>query len=842
MAPIASFFTGFFGVSLVSFLLRLVAEVRPTSAAALIGVAAFLAAGALAAAFVPRVEHRLVRVVGAVLFVGLALMLRGSIESIRHADGPWMLGAIVAGAFVTARLQGGGSLEPGPLLLGAALGLLAQEWLFLPLFPFGDWLVLASVLLSATRQIGERTSDADTERDERGWSVRLLEPAIAGIAIGSAFALARPFLLQQTSGLRFSHELVGAVLLLGIALGAFLRLSRFPGPIARVVTALVGVAALCAMFRMQLLRGSSARAMQEIWLGDHPIGSEFRAVQILAGLASVASGAWLSNVFGARLRPLAAAAAFSGIAIGAIGATHALADGARAWPVRILGEPRALVREGPLEIYAAHHITEDGVLRSVRNMTQAEGAHHLQWHNRRTTRIPTFAGLESQEIVTPAEISHGTSLLLVGNVTAHHRESMGATTFGRYAIVPTLPVLDRAMFGDERHASFAELIDERARFDAITFVSTPNLADEAARMLTRERFRDAKALLAENGSVFVWLDLQAIGLDEAGAVGRALAAEFPTIRTWLTADGFAGPFIAFEAGSLPPATDTGFRVQLPPATLLDVGGTRVNSILDPIAELMRPTAKIERTLPDESRLRALASRVRAATSGSDRAAVGEAVGSILDALAQHELDYFDVELLNAKNERNRLTEPQADAMAKAIAAAPSDPFVHQAVLNFIVFAFAKKNYELCDRVLLPALAAHPDDEDLRLISGRINFELLDDEAAIEDLEFVVSAGHATAEAYRVLGMAYHRSKDLPAAMSALEAALQLAPEDLAVVRAFGLCLADTAQGVQAVPMLKRVLTQNPKDKEVRAKLLQLEPNAELPLEPVTPNEFPHDNK
>ncbi|MBK6939682.1 MAG: tetratricopeptide repeat protein [Planctomycetes bacterium] len=842
MAPIASFFTGFFGVSLVSFLLRLVAEVRPTSAAALIGVAAFLAAGALLAAFVPRVEHRLVRVIGAIAFVGLALVLRGSIESIRHADGPWMLGAIVAGAFVAARMQGGGSLEPGLVLLGAALGLLAQDWLFLPLFPFGDWLVLASVLLCATRQIGEGATKDESVRDERGWSSRLLEPALAGIAIGFALALARPFLLQQTSGLRFSHEVVGVVLLLGIALGAFLRLRRYPGPIARVVTALLGIAALGAMFRVQLIRGSSARAMQETWLGDHPIGSEFRAVQILAGLASVAAGAWLTNVLGARIRPLAAAAVFSGAAIGAIGATHALADGAKAWPTRLFGEPRALVREGPLEIYAGHRITEDGVLRSVRNMTQAEGAHHLQWHNRRTTRIPTFAGLESQEIFTPAEITHGTSLLLVGNVTAHHRESIGATTFGRYAIVPTIPLLDRTMFGDERHASFTELIAESARFDVITFVSTPNLDDESARMLTRERFRDAKALLAERGSVFVWLDLQAIGLDEVAAVGRALAAEFSTIRTWLTADGFAGPFVGFEAGSLPAAGDTGFRVQLPASTLLDVGGTRANSVLDPIVELMRPTAKLERTLPSEARLRALAARVRAATSGTDRAAVGEAVASILDALAQHVIDYFDVELLNAKSERDRLTEPQADAMAKAIASAPSVPFVHQAVLNFIVFAFAKKNYELCDRVLLPALAAHPDDEDLRLISGRINFELLDDEAAIEDLEFVVSAGHATAEAYRVLGMAYHRSKDLPAALSALEAALQVAPEDFSVLRAFGLCLADTEEGSKAIPILQRVLTQNPKDKEVRAKLLQLEPNAVLPLEPETQNEFPHDDK
>ncbi len=52
-------------------------------------------------------------------------------------------------------------------------------------------------------------------------------------------------------------------------------------------------------------------------------------------------------------------------------------------------------------------------------------------------------------------------------------------------------------------------------------------------------------------------------------------------------------------------------------------------------------------------------------------------------------------------------------MSKAIATAPENPFVHQAVLNFVVFAFTKKNYELCDRVLLPALSAHPDDEDLR---------------------------------------------------------------------------------------------------------------------------------
>lgn len=840
MNPIASFFTGFFGVSLVSFLLRLVAEVRDTTSAALIGVAAFLAAGAFAATLVPRIENRLVRIVGAVLFVGLVLVVRDSVESLRHADSPFSMVAIVAGAFVFAKLQGGGALEPGALLLGAALGLIAQEWVFLPLFPFGDWIVLAAVLLSATRQVGDAADDEP--RDERGWSARLLEPAVAGLAIGLAFALARPFLLQQTSGLRFSHEAVGAVLLLGIALGAFLRVSRFPGPIARIVTALLAIAAMVVMFRAQLLRGSSARAMQEIWLGEHPIGAELRAVQILAGLASVAAGMWLSNVLGARVRPLSAAAMFGGAAIGAIGATHWLADGARDWPTAVLGETRALVREGPLEIYAAHRITEDGVLRAVRNMTQAEGAHHLQWHNRRATRVPNYEGLESQEVVVPSEITSGTSLLLVGNVTHRHRESLGITTFGSSVIVPTLPILDRALLGDERHATFAELRRESARFDAITFVSTPTLSDEAARMLTRERFRDAKALLSDRGSVFVWLDARAVGLDEAGAIARALAAEFGSIRCWLTVDGFAGPFLLLEAGPLAAVTDTGFRVRLPAATLLEVGGTRVNSILDPVAELQRPQSKLDRTLPDEPQLRALAARIRAATSSTDRAAVGEAVGCILDALAQHALDYFDVELLNAKNERNRLTEPQADAMAKAIATAPKEPFVHQSVLSFIVFAFAKKNYELCDRVLLPALAADPDDEDLRLISGRINYELLDDEAAVEDLEFVVSSGHATAEAYRVLGMAYHRSKDLPAALSALETAMQLAPEDIAVVRAFGLCLADTDRAAQAVPLLHRALTQNPKDKEVRTKLLQLEPNAVVPQEPSTTDEFPHDNK
>lgn len=69
MNPIASFFSGFFGVSLLSFLLRLVAEVRPTTSAALIGVASFLALGAIAAAFVPRIHNRLVRIVGAVAFV-----------------------------------------------------------------------------------------------------------------------------------------------------------------------------------------------------------------------------------------------------------------------------------------------------------------------------------------------------------------------------------------------------------------------------------------------------------------------------------------------------------------------------------------------------------------------------------------------------------------------------------------------------------------------------------------------------------------------------------------------------------------------------------------------------
>ncbi len=842
MNPIASFFSGFFGVSLLSFLLRLVAEVRPTTSAALIGVASFLALGAIAAAFVPRIHNRLVRIVGAVAFVGIALYVRGSVDSLRHADSPFAMAAIVAIACVCVRLQGGGGLEPGAVLLGAAGGLIAQELMFLPLFPFADWLVLASILLSATRQLESGTDDEPSAIDARGFSARLLEPAIAGLAIGFAFALARPFLLQQTSGLRFSHELVGAVTWFGIALGAFLRVSRFPGPIARVVTGLLAIAAFGAMFRVQLLRGSNARAMQEIWLGDHPIGVEFRAVQILAGLACVASGAWLSNVLGARIRPFSAAAVFGGVAIGAMGATHCLADGAAAWPTRILGDTRGLVREGPLEIYAAHTITEDGVLRALRNMTQAEGAHHLQWHNRRATRIPTFAGLESQEIMTPSELTSGTSLLLVGNIAHHHRESIGATTFGRTVIVPTLPVIDRQMLGDERHATFAELRAERARFDVVDFVSTPTLADEAARMLTRERFRDAKDLLAERGSVFVWLDVQAVGIDEAAAIARALNAEFGAIRLWLAADGFAGPFLCLEAGPLAAAADNGFRVQLPPATLLDTGGTRVNSILDPVAELMRPSAKIDRTLPDAPRLSELAARVRTATAASDRAAIGDAVGSILDALAQHERDYFDVELLNAKNERNRLTEPQAVAMSKAIATAPENPFVHQAVLNFVVFAFTKKNYELCDRVLLPALSAHPDDEDLRLISGRINFELLDDEAAIDDLEQVVATGHATSEAYRVLGMAYHRAKDLPAAQSALETAMQLAPEDIAVVRALGLCLADAGQVDKAAPMLHRVLTQNPKDKEVRAKLLQLEPNAVLPMEPAAHDEFPHDEK
>jgi len=127
-----------------------------------------------------------------------------------------------------------------------------------------------------------------------------------------------------------------------------------------------------------------------------------------------------------------------------------------------------------------------------------------------------------------------------------------------------------------------------------------------------------------------------------------------------------------------------------------------------------------------------------------------------------------------------------------------------------------------DRLLLPALAAHPEDWFLRFLSGSMNFELLNDEAAIEDLETVLRQHQGHFNAALLLGRAYHRQGDLPSALSTLDAALDLEPEeDAALRRLLGLVLADAGYTDRAIQCLDLYLLDNPDDTEVQETLKRL---------------------
>jgi tetratricopeptide (TPR) repeat protein len=197
-----------------------------------------------------------------------------------------------------------------------------------------------------------------------------------------------------------------------------------------------------------------------------------------------------------------------------------------------------------------------------------------------------------------------------------------------------------------------------------------------------------------------------------------------------------------------------------------------------------------------------------------------ALADLVRALAVHAENFFDVEVPKNDLERHRITDEECDLLARALWAAPDHPQVMNQVRRFIALAQMVREYQRMDRVLLPALEAHPDDVGLRYVSGKANYEMQAFDLAVEDLEVVVRSDRMRFEAFLLLGLSYAKlaEPDHAAAIAALESARDLRPGSLDVLRELGIVLCEAGRLDEARPLLERVAAEVPGDAEVRARL------------------------
>ncbi len=787
---------------------RLSQEAAAGTAPGRVLAALALGACALLVSFVRRgaAEGRRTRLFGGlILLAGVALALLAAGAALPGR--PWLAAALFLLPALGLALLGGQTPHPAAFLVGCAIGLLVNATWLLPALGRTGPVTIAALLL-----VVARLAAPATQRDvpRRAWPVDVI---LCGLVLGCGFELARPFVLQHTSGSSFSHAAVNVVLLLGAGLGALLGLPKKGAWISRALLPLVALLALTNL--LFVLRNTSQPAV----LHDLTFAAaadtrltELSLARALLGLATIGAGLWLRDAL-ARLPACRGA----GVLLLALGAGAFLAqrvlEGDVSWPRVLLGEQRALIRHHPaLEILEEHLVTPDGVLRSGRDNTLAQAETHLWWQARRASRIEAFASLEAEEVSLAGSLRPaGGRLLLIGNATKRHRAAFTASPFTEYAVAPSIPVFAAASLeGEERLDAFAH-IPAGKTFSAIVVLAAATPAWGPARLLTREALARTHALLEPGGVLLVWFDLRVSPAETVAAVSLAVRQTCGPVRTWIALDGHAGPFLALEAGPLPKVEPDGFTQPLP-AEVLAGDWSRANTILDPVAETRRALRPTRCPLADAAELERLA-------QACERRA-GPALGHLLRALAIHSASFFDVESATHDNERHRIVDEECDELARALAAAPGDALVMNQVKRFIALAHAKGEYERLDRVLLPALAAHPDDAGLHYVSGKANFELQAFDLAIDDLELVVRSDRMQYEAYLLLGWSYAslEEPDFAAAISALEAARDLRPDALKALRALGVTLCRAGREAEAEQYLERVVGETPADEEARAYL------------------------
>lgn len=820
MRILASFIAGFALAPCIACVMWLVAADRPPASPSHAATLGALGAVALLCGLV-RVE----RVSLARFRCGALLLLCTSIAAVGYGEHlPGSLSAALACVLLPAAIGlaaiGGGPLQPAATALGAALGLLISEHSILPRHGSAILIPLAVLLLIAARRATPAAS-----APPRALGSRIVDLALVGLFAGYTSALAYPFLMQHLSGGRFSAMTLPILLLLGGGLGLAIA-ALFParGGLEKLVRALLPVLAVGVFlltFR-SLHAAADATTLDPAYFSERTDALllrraaaygdgrlfELAITQTLLGPLAVFSGLWFGQVSRDGRPGRSAGIVLLGAALGAALAGRGL-DGGTTWPGALAGNQSALIRRGPLELLDDFLIRSHGVLRIARNPTLSDDE-HLMWHGRRASRIKAFRLLEQQEVLLP--IDRGGRLLLVGNATANHRLAIGNSAATEYVVAPTLPLFHNAALAGESQRDLDDAGAATERFDAISVLSAPFLTLESARVLTRSRLAALRGMLADGGSLFVWLDLRAADDELIAGLQQAMRDACGSVRTWIAMDGYVGPLLAFEGGGLPPRTATEF------ATPIDLG----DAFDGPAACLTRPFAATRPPRPakhlplaDPGLLQRLASAIDA--TGAPAAA------ALLRALAEHSANYFPAEAVNDPLDRHRIVDAECTQLAAAVAAGADDPLVINQVKQFTVLAAARKEYRRLDLVLQPMLKHHPDDAGLRFVSGRAAYDLLDWESTIEDLEISLRESPRNPEASLMLGLAYARltPPDFASAISALQTGRELAPDDADIVRALGMVLADSGREAEAVQYLERAVMLRPIDWEARSRLEEI---------------------
>lgn len=813
-----SFATGLLFAPIGALGARVAAVQADSLAAGRTATALGIGAAALLAALLPRQAQDARS--GRALGVALALLGLG-VAGLAAAAEPGSLG-LAAGSCaalgVALALLCRGPLGVAAVALGTACGLLALEALVVPRHGL-LWPAAGSALALALLHCAAPAAPREAQ-DRAGANPPWLPLALAGALSGYLLELARPYVLQHLSGARASHAAIAAIVALGAGLGAAIPApSRRRGLFAWAALAAGGVALLSAFHSIggaadpRALRSGVAGWFQRPW------AVELATAWSLLGLGSLGAGFAAGASMQRHVAAGRVAALFLAAAAGSALAHWSFAAPAR-WPSAVLGDRASLVRDGVLEQLQGSSANADGVLRVAKNNTRDAGAPRFLWHGSRASHHAAFSELEAEEIRLAARAGPaGGRLLVVGIPSAAHVEELGRSPFQSFAVASALPALEAA--GISHHP--VEAADLRRSdsdpYDAVVVLSTPAPGADLWRPLDTEGLRRLARLRSPDGALVVWLDLCIATREVAAAVARAMQRALPgeTLGAWLALDGHAGPLLGLMSSRVARPIDSDVAAPIDVGLVLG-GSDRTASPLDPVAEAQPPRVPGERPLAPASLLRPLA---------ADLERTGQpALAHVLRALALHDEAFADVEFVHTSDlERHQIQAGEAKEFAAALAAAASDRIVLRNVRRFAQMAFARKEYEVLDLVLLPALAAAPDDVGLRYLSARASFELLDFESAIDDLEAVVLAQPNHYEALVMLGLSYARRKEWSSAINALESARGLQPERIDALRGLGFTLQDAGRGDEARSYLERVTAMVPGDKEARARLARLEVEA-----------------
>lgn len=798
MHPLLSLLTGFLLLPWLDFLLRLAGAESLSAAAAL--PKSLLAVGGAALLGSMAGDRRRLGVV-LLLLAGALGLLAGAYEREHTLVAAALLLALTGAGLGSI---GGGKPSFGWMLIGAALATVAVEWCTLQRFGFAGWIALGIPLLAAVRVRAARLDRPGPES-----SLQLVDLLAWGVLAGGALALARPYLLQHVDGGRASEATFAAVALCGLGLGALLgALLPGRGRLRTLVRAFVPIVALATLVDLfALLRGGSdARAMAQAPFYHHPDVrlEELGIALVLLARVSAGFGAWLAVAARGGGAAGAGTVAFAGLALGLVlgGKVH---RAALPWPSALLGDARDLIRAGPLENIQDFRVIGEGVLRQAVNPALREHRPHLLWDGRRSTYPEEFALLQKDQVTLAGSASpSGGAVLLVGTVDAQVRAGLGATPFTAFDELPlaaTFP-FDAAP-GERVRAPFdLPLAHELPNCAAVVVLASCSLNTDEARVLSPPLLARLRALAPR---LILSLDLRTVPPKAAGAILRSLPE---SAKCYLLLDGYAGPFVVLADGpDLPDSPGPRGTMLSRQALLSCAAGT--SSALHPVAEARPPRAFQFRPLADAEGLRDLA---RGVGSGD------EVVRELLLALAVHSERYIPSETEQAPKERHVLVDEEFEHLAAALRKEPGNALVQNQSRLTLQLAVEKKEYTRANMILEPMLAHAPDDAGLRFVSGQVNFELLDYENAVADLEVAVRAEKTEFKSYLYLGRAYAELGDFPAALSALESARGLKPEDLDVLRALGLTLVKAGRAHDAIPYLERVAAERSADGTVKAAL------------------------